>query len=158
DLAGLRLQGHDEAAAGAAQVEREGGHDLLEAAARDDQLAVGEDRRGEEDVERVAAGELLAPCVELPALLPGRPVQVVEPAADVAEEYGIPGDERRAEDASFGRLEAGAAGLLVVLSGLGRFPPLAVRGVAVGPAELAVGRQLVEGRVGGRAEINVAVH
>ena len=75
DLAGLRLQGDDEAAAGAALVAGDGGDELLERAAGDDQLAVGEDRRGEGEVQRMGAGELLAPRAQLPALLarsPGR--------------------------------------------------------------------------------------
>src|SRR5262249_5220618 len=58
-----------------------GGVDLLQRAAGDDHLAVGEDRRGEGDVQRVGAGEPLGPRVDLPAPLPGRPLQRVEPAA-----------------------------------------------------------------------------
>ena len=99
DLAGLRLQGDDEAPPGAALVAGEGRDDLLERAAGDDQLAVGEDRRGEEDVQRVGPGELLASHAQLPTLLPGRPVQRVDPALQIREEDGVFGDQRRAVDA-----------------------------------------------------------
>ena len=68
-----------------ALVDGECGDDLFERAAGDDQLAVGQDRRGEEDIDRMSAGEILGPRVELPALRSVGPVQRIEPAADVAE-------------------------------------------------------------------------
>src|SRR5262249_33304500 len=106
NLARPGLQGEDEASAGAALVARKGGHDLLQRPAADDQLAGGEERRGEEGVGRVGPGTPLAPRFELPPLLSGRPIQRVEPTADVAEADGVSGDQRRAQDAFGGRLEA----------------------------------------------------
>src|SRR5262249_59861610 len=90
----------------------------------------------------------------LPPLCPGRPVQRVEPPADVAEVDGILGDQGRGQDAVGRSLEAGGSVFLVLRLRCGR-------GLAyptVRPADLAVWRELVEGRVGGRAEIDVAVH
>jgi len=96
DPAGLRLQGGDEAPAGAALIAGEdGGHKLLKRAARDDQLAVGEDRRSDGEVHRMSAGKFLPPGAQLPPLLSCRLVQRVDPAFEIAEEYGVLGDERR---------------------------------------------------------------
>ena len=158
DPAGLRLEGEDEAPARATPVAGEGGHDLLERAAGDDQLAVGEDRRGEEDVNRMGTGKVLGPRVQLPMLRSGRPVQRIEPAADVAEEDRVLGDERRGEDALGGGLEADIPSFLIRRPYFRLGPPLPVSRIAVRPAELAVRCQLVERRVRGRAEVDVAVH
>src|SRR5262249_2121817 len=128
--------------------------------AGDDQLAVGEDRRGHREVHRMGAGELVAPGAELPALLAGLPVQGVDPAFHIGEVYGALGHQCRAEDAAFGGWLPQAYSPLLPIAR----PPLRLNGrpsegrVAVGPADLAVGRQLVEGRVrGDGAEVDASV-
>ena len=160
DMAGLRLQGGDESPPRAALVAGEGRDDLLERAARDDQLAVGEDRRGPGEVQRVGPGELLASHAQLPTLLPGRPVQRVDPALQIREEDGVFVDQRRAVDAPIRtQLEAHGLDHLVLPPRLGLSRPPPELRIAVGPADLAVGRQLVERRGGrGRAEVDVAAH
>src|SRR5487761_1578811 len=159
--AGLRLQGGHETAAGAALIAgNDGGDDLLERAAGDAQLAGGDDRRSQGHVERVRAGEVVALRIELPTLLSGRAVQPVEPAAQVAEKDRVIGNECRAEDASFvRRLQAYDRGVCVVRLGLGGSLWLCIGRVAIGPADLAIGRKLIERRVvGGRAEVNTSGH
>ena len=105
-------------------------------------------------------GELLASHAQLPTLLPGRPVQRVDPALQIREEDGVFVDQRRAEDAPIRRqLEVHGLDLLVLPPRLGLSRPPPELRIAVGPADLAVGRQLVERRGGrGRAEVDVAAH
>ena len=105
-------------------------------------------------------GELLASRAQLPTLLPGRPVQRVDPALQIREEDGVFVDQRRAEDAPIRRqLEAHGLDHLVLPPRLGLSRPPPELRIAVGPADLAVGRQLVERRGGrGRAEVDVAGH
>ncbi len=158
DPAGLRLEGHDESTAGRTAVKTAAGIELLERAAARNHLAVREDRRGEKHVRGMGAGKALGSCTQLPTFRTTCPVQRIKPAADIAEVDGVIGYERRAED-PFGRgLEADRAFLLV--TGLCRRASLPLRAswIAVGPADLAVWRQLVKGRIGGRSEIDVAIH
>jgi hypothetical protein len=89
EVAGLRFQGGDESPPGAALVAGGGREDLLQRAARDDQLAVGENRRGIGYIERVSPRKFLASRGQLPALLAGRPVQSVDPALQIHEEDGV---------------------------------------------------------------------
>jgi len=76
------------------------------------------------------------------------PVERVEPAADVAEVDGIVGHKCRAKDTFRRRLKADFS--------VRREQALASRRVPIGPADLAIGRQLVEGRVGGRPEVDIS--
>ena len=105
-------------------------------------------------------GELLASHAQLPTLLPGRPVQRVDPALQIREEDGVFVDQRRAVDAPIRRQqEVHGLDHLVLPPRLGLSRPSPELRIAVGPADLAVGRQLVERRGGrGRAEVDVAAH
>ena len=97
----------------------------------------------------MGTGKFLGPSAELPALFPGRPVQRVEPAIQVAEEDGAVGDQRRTERCSSEgwHLEARDRGFPSFGCGSDGAAALANCRVAVGPPDLAVGRQLVERRV-----------
>ena len=59
DPATLRLERRDDASARATLVAREGGDDLLERTPGNDQLAVGDDRRSDGEIERVGPGNSL---------------------------------------------------------------------------------------------------
>ena len=98
DLAGLRLERHQEAAAGAAGV--------LAVPAKScssvppPKMTLPSARIGEA-IKRLfqwAPGKLLRPAVDLPALLPGVGVEAVHPAAGIREVNGPVRDQRRAED------------------------------------------------------------
>src|SRR5688572_12130512 len=86
DSACLRIKRKDKAPSGTTLVARKWGEDLFERAARDDQLAVGEDRRGHKNVDRVCSWKSFGARVEFPTLRTGLSVERVEPAASVAEE------------------------------------------------------------------------
>src|SRR5262249_10636807 len=102
DPARLRLERGDEASPRATLVAREGGDDLLERTPGNNQLAVGDDRRSEGEIERVGPGKLLASHAQLPALLSGHPLERVDPTLRIGEEDGVFGHQRRADDAPLG--------------------------------------------------------
>src|SRR5262249_40150942 len=154
DLPTLWCEGEDETSAGGSLVAWKSGHDLLQSAAPDDQFAVCEDRRGEETVERMVAGEPFGAGVDFPALLARRPVQRVKPAADVAEIDRIPGNEGGTENSIGRHLKPRFSGNLVIRLAFWLWPS----GIAVRPADFALWGQLVKSRVGGGAEIDVAIH
>ncbi len=106
DLAGARFERHDEAAAGASLVESGAGDQLLEGAAANDQLAVGQDWRGEEHVHIVGVWELFGACTDSPALFAGGAIERVERAVEIAEVHTIARDKRRAQNTSGLGIEA----------------------------------------------------
>src|SRR2546427_7298803 len=97
DSASLRIKGEHEAPSGATLVARKCGEDLFERATRDDQLAVGKDWRGHENVDRVSPGKSFGARVEFPTLCTGFSVERIEPATSVAEEDGVLRDQRLAD-------------------------------------------------------------
>src|SRR5262249_48948825 len=107
DLPGARLQGDDEPASRAAGVRRVGPHGVLVAAAGDHHQTAGQDRRREDAVGGVAAGEGLDARVDLPALPAGGPVQRVDGAAEVADVDRVVGDEGRVHEAGGGQAGGG---------------------------------------------------
>src|SRR5205823_9495082 len=99
DLAGARLQRGDEAAPRTAAVGRVGADAVLEAAASHDHLVFGQDRRREDAVGRVRAGERLEARVDLPPRLPVGAVERVDGAGDVTGVHRVVGHERGAHEA-----------------------------------------------------------
>src|SRR5262245_50978217 len=97
------------------------------------------------------ARKILGPRVDLPSLGARCPVERNVPTSQVAEVDGVIGDEGGSHDAGQRGLKAGHALLRIARERLGRW----LSGPAVRPADLAVGRQLVESRVGGRSEVDV---
>src|SRR5207245_6759746 len=84
DPAGLRLQRDDEPPAGAAEAGPIG-EPLLARPAGHDDVAAGQDRRGERAVERMSIGERRRAGIELPFLFAGLAVQRIDEAAEIGK-------------------------------------------------------------------------
>ena len=94
DLAGLRLEGHDEPATRAALVDRWSRATTARTRRRaNDDLAVGEDRRGERAVERVRVGEALGARIDLPLFLARLPIEGVQKPRQIREVDGVIGHQ-----------------------------------------------------------------
>ena len=81
----LRVERDDVTAAGAALVGLVVRDPLLERAAREDDLAIGQNRRGEGAVQGVGIGERLRPRIDRPFLLAGIAIERVNVAGQVGE-------------------------------------------------------------------------